>query len=277
VKLDSKNPGYLLGIGLIIFGALALLANFGFLAGGEAWIGGILFAAGGIAFLRVYNGRPRRWWALIPGSAMIGLAGAALADGPLSGTYFLGALGLGFGAIYYRHRRQWWALIPAGVLLSLAVVAGIDGILPRLDPGPVLFLGFAATFGALFLLPEGGKRWAAYPALAAVVIALLAFSSGGGWLFPLVLIGVGAFLLNRQSARPLETEVSQAPVAEAPEAVAEQLPVEATPAPSPSEAILDEIAPQNEAPFEPDTRMADQIGRAASAEVEAGLDEGKKS
>ena len=273
MKLDSNNQGFLLGIALIVFGAMALLANLGILSGAESWIGGALFAVGGAAFLRVYNGRARRWWALIPSSALFGLAGAALANGPLSGTYFLGALGIGFGAIYYRHRRNWWALIPAGVLLSLAIVAGIDDIFPRLDPGPVLFLGFAATFGALYLLPEGSKRWAAYPALAAVVIALMAFSSGGGWLFPLVLIGIGAFLLNRQSTKPLEADVSQVALRHDPPAQA-VAPVE-TAETAPAEVAPVEAAPAD-TPFEADTRMAEQIGEAAGREVEAGLDEGKR-
>lgn len=270
MKLDTNNQGYLLGVALIVFGTLVLLANLGIIGSAENWLAGALFAAGGALLIRIYAGRENRFWALIVGSVLFGLAGAAISDGPLSGSYFLGAIGIGFGLIYYRHRRHWWALIPGGVLLSLAIVAGIDGLFPRIDPGPVLFLGLAATFAALYLLPEGGKRWAAYPALAAVVIALFAFSFGGGWLFPLVLIGIGLYLFNRQSNRPLETEVARATVQVGSSEPAQPAAV-SDPAPT-------EPAPVSDAaPFEPDTRMAEQLADAAGREIEAGLDEGKKS
>lgn len=279
MKLDSNDQGQLFGIALIAVGMLVLLANLGLLAGGGNLLGGALFAAGGLLFLQLYSGRPGRVWALPVAFTLFGLAAAALTDGPLSGSYFLASIGVGFGAVYHRDRRNWWALIPGGVLLSLAVVAGIDALFPRLDPGPVLFLGLAATFGALYMLPEGGKRWAAYPALAAVVIALVAFSTGGGWLFPLLLVGVGAWLLNRQSTRPLETEVSRAVVRNQ-EAPAQPGASPASPAPAP-EPIRAEPAsdspPRPDTPFVPDTRLADQIGDAVSREIDAGLDEKQRT
>ncbi len=276
VNLKRNDPRYLIGLILIVLGGLALVANLGIFGGFDNLFGVALFGAAGAIFLRVYAGRSNRLWALPIGFTLFGLAAAVLADGALSGSYFLGLMGIGFGLVYYRHRRNWWALIPGGVLLTLAVVAGIDSVAPRLDAGPVLFLGLAATFGALYMLPEGSKRWAIYPALATVVVAIMAFSFGGGWLLPVVLIGVGALLLSRQSSKSVEADISQPPVAGDPgEENAVEVEIEVEPAPAEAAAIEaePESAGEDDEPFVADTRMADQIGGATSEQVDAELDD----
>ena len=188
---------------LIALGLFFLLANTGWLAGLASWFWGLLFLAGGGAFLVVYRNDRRHWWALIPGFSLVAVGVAAL-SGDTAGALFLALLGTGFAAVYLSDRQRWWAIIPAGVLYTLALVAWTSTVWPRADAGWLFFLGIAATFGLLFVLPEGEgrQRWAIYPALGSLVfvaITLMA-SNVGGVLVPLLLIGAGAYLVWRQGS-----------------------------------------------------------------------------
>ena len=197
--VDKRN--FNLGALLMVLGGFVLLANIGVLN-----LPGLVFAAvlaaGGGYLSRVYIKNRERSWAVLPlifGFALFGTAAAALSP-TLAGTQFLALLGGGF-AVAYLDRKHWWAVIPAGALFSLAVVAGLGEVAPRLDKGPVLFFGLAATFAYLYKLPEGGKAWAIYPAIAAVAVALLSLSFTNGWLLPALLIGGGAYLFTKRSSQ----------------------------------------------------------------------------
>jgi len=139
--------------------------------------------------------RTRFLW-VIPGGALLGLGLGAWLGGNFGGVSFLGLTGLGFLLAYALRPSEWWALIPGGVLLTLALVALVEALWPGLDAAWLLFLGFAATFGVLFAL---GHRWALWPALG--LLLPLAFWLGVGealgYLFPLALVFLGAWLLWR--------------------------------------------------------------------------------
>jgi hypothetical protein len=150
-----------LGVLLVALGALFLLQNFGFLGdiGNLIWVS--LFGLGGLAFLWVFIANREQWWALIPGFALLGLAGTLfLSDldiaGGLIGGFFLGSIGMAFLIIYIIRREHWWAIIPAGALLTLALVATVSSSLPGEVGGSIFFFGLAATFGA-HLLPTDGS------------------------------------------------------------------------------------------------------------------------
>lgn len=198
-KRSHQLGGLLIALGLLFF-----LANLGLFdaVARTFWTGA--FFVGGAAFLGLYTRQREQWWALIPGSTLLGL-GAATLGGEAAGSLFLGLIGLGFAGIYWGERKHWWAVIPAGVLLTLALVAGVGARLESLS-GLLFFLGLAATFGLLFVLPEGrGKQdWALYPALALLGLAiissnLLGFVTPLTW--PAVLILAGLFLLWRSGVR----------------------------------------------------------------------------
>src|SRR5690606_5292983 len=61
-------------------------------------------------------------------------------------------------------------------------------------------LGLAATFFALTRLEVNPQPWAVWPAGALAVISLMSFTSSGGWVVPVVLIGVGGWMLVRSGA-----------------------------------------------------------------------------
>ena len=198
----TDNRNFNLGVLLMVLGGFVLLANIGVLN-----LPGLVFAAvlaaGGGFLSRVYLYNRGRKWAPVPlvfGFALFGAAAAALSP-TLAGAQFLALLGGGFAVAYLDNRRRWWAVIPAGALFSLAVVAGLGEVAPRLDGGPVLFFGLAATFAYLYNLPEGGKAWAVYPAIAAVAVALFGLSFTNGWLLPALLIGGGAYLFARRGGQ----------------------------------------------------------------------------
>lgn len=202
MQLDWNDRRTQLGVALVALGVLALLSNVGLFAGLSRVIGMVLFGAAGVLVIGMYRRDPGRLWTLPVGFALLGLAVATL-ELPWSGGAFLGAIGLGFLSIWLLDpdRKRWWALIPAGVLLTLGVVATIDQMTRASSDtsGTVFFLGLAATFAALYLLPSVQQRWAIWPALALGVIAILTMSFSGGWVAPLVLIALGAWLLTRQS------------------------------------------------------------------------------
>jgi hypothetical protein len=191
---------------LLIAGGLFLLAlQLGWLEWFRDWLWALVFAAGGAAFAYRFTRDSSDWWALIPGAALIGIA-TTFVSGAAGGAYFLMVLGLGFALVYLTGRERWWAVMPAGVLLTLGVVAWLGVRLPRFDAGWLFFLGIAATFGFLYMLPasQGGQRWAVYPAAAALAVMAMVLLSGAvsGVVVSVALILVGAYLLWRQGSAP---------------------------------------------------------------------------
>jgi hypothetical protein len=138
----------------------------------------LLFGVAGVAFLLAFLGNRERWWALIPGFALLGIA-ALVAFGSFLGEWggalFLGALSLAFWAVYLMRREYWWAVVPGGVLLTLAVITVVSDVLDDLAVAGILFLGLAFTFGLVYFLPsdEGRRRWALAPAAALLVMGLV--------------------------------------------------------------------------------------------------------
>lgn len=192
-----RDTGYpTVGILLLALGTLALFAQAGLFRSLGGLLGILLFGFAGLYLIRRHYRQGGQLWSLCTGFALLGLGVAAL-PGHLSGAAFLGFTAAGLIAAYREDRRHWWALLAGGVLLTLAAVAVLDRLAPPLATGPVLFLGLAATFWYLYSRPAGKKRWALYPAVALVVVAVLSVSVGGGWFMPLALIAVGAYLLAR--------------------------------------------------------------------------------
>jgi len=190
---------------LVAFGVLLLLQNFGLLGSLENLVWLVLFGAGGLAFLYVFASNQQQWWAVIPGFVLLGLSmliGFGDRLGPWGGALFLGSIGLAFWVIYIVRRDFWWAVIPGGVLVTLALVAALGENLPDMAAGGILFLGLAATFALVYVLPvaERRQRWAAIPAIALGIIGLLLTLSLGGlinYIWAVGLIVAGVYLLSR--------------------------------------------------------------------------------
>ena len=195
------------GISLLLLGGLLLLQSFGIIPEGD-WFWSIPFILAGIGFLTVFLNQKSNWWAVIPGVVLLDL-GLIIVLGVFfpkfsniySGAIFLGGIGLSFVLVYLMQKRNWWAVIPAGVLITLAVVTLVSewGFF---DAGAVFFLGLAATFALLAILPTGPVRmkWPWYPAGALLVLgAVISIGAESmlGLLWAVVLILVGGYLLLR--------------------------------------------------------------------------------
>lgn len=143
-------------------------------------------------------GRPERGQRLVA-TILLGIAALAGA-GPLEGVAPAGIAAAAFLAIWVRDRRS-WALLTGGVLGSVVLTDMASAIAPAWNPAPLLFLGFAATFSLVYLLPEeagGGRRWALFPALFFTVMTVIVndpLRSLPSWLLPVLLIVGGATML----------------------------------------------------------------------------------
>jgi len=223
--MDRSRASTGLGIILVALGCLFLLQNFGFLSGLGNLFWALLVGAGGLAFLGVFISNREQWWALIPSFTLLGLASTlALSDTSLAGGWvgaiFLGAIGAAFLVIYLLRREYWWALIPAGALFTLALVSAASSVLPGEASGGILFLGLAATFGSLYMLPApigdprqgsgdperepGRQQWALIPAGVLALLGILMIASSGaliGLIVPVALIVAGGYVVLRGLGR----------------------------------------------------------------------------
>ena len=195
------------GILLIAAGVIFLLNNLGMIEVNWEMYIGPLFALGGLVFLLVFILNTREWWALIPGFVLIAIGVIIFMDQNLaagselwSGAIFLGLLGLAFLLIYAFHQDSWWAIIPGGVLLTLAGVTLVpdDGVLA----GAIFFLGMAATFGLVYILPKPAGRltWALYPAGILLAIGVLVFLGAEDlmdFVWPVALLIAGGYIVYR--------------------------------------------------------------------------------
>ena len=208
-RFDSR---LIWGLLLVVAGALLLLQNLNVLSFVWESVWAVLFAVSGVVFLAVFLAPGDRWWAVIPGFTLLGLAALMLMNSwfprlgdAWGGTLFLGTMGLSFWIVYLRNREHWWAVIPGGVLWTAAVVAGTSGFLPELSGG-LFFFGLAATFLLLYLVPtpEGRMKWAIIPAAVLSVIGLVVMIASSAliqyaWGSALVLLG--GYLLYRTLRR----------------------------------------------------------------------------
>jgi len=142
--------------------------------------------------------RPSRGQRLVA-TILLGIAALAGA-GPLEGVAPAGIAAAAFLAIWARDRPS-WALLTGGLLGSVVLTDMASAIAPAWNPAPLLFLGFAATFSLVYLLPGelgGGRRWALFPALFFTVMTVIVndpLRSLPSWLLPVLLILGGATML----------------------------------------------------------------------------------
>lgn len=226
--LTRENKQLWWGALLIALGGFFLLQASGILGALSDLFWSLAFGAAGAAFLYVFfTGVHTRWWAAIPGFTLLGLAATVFYSrfappmlSGMTGAIFLGAIGAGFLTVFFTNPRQWWALIPGGALLSVAGVAAVDALPFRfINPSSVLFIGLSATFAVLGLLSTyvgQNLRWAYIPAAILLVLGVVVvtpFVGSLAWLWPLALIGAGAYLILRRPATPTAPTPPAAPAA----------------------------------------------------------------
>ncbi len=189
----------IVGVLLILWGALSLLQKTGAIPWGVNLFWGLVGIGGGAAFLYVFFTNSRfRWWAAIPGFTLLGMGAGAFLPEWLDGAVFLGSIGLAFWAVYLTNPPHWWAIIPGGVLLTLAATAGVSERLADVDTGGIFFLGLGLTF--LLVAALARQSWAYFPALGLVLLAAVLGLGFGGfldwlWIGALFLAGLILVLL----------------------------------------------------------------------------------
>ena len=205
-------------VALIAAGILFLLNTMGVIPNLQPVLWAALLGLAGVIFLGIFFSDRRQWWALIPGSALVGVSGAigfgSIGAGVLAGVSIFVCLALGFLGVYLVHRKEhWWALIPAFAMavLALVVLLGESG---GFLGGAVLFLGLGLAFVVLYFVEISGKRhnwWALIPAGALLSLALVVILSGlgagelaGSALFFGLGITFGVLYLMRGPQRPLD-------------------------------------------------------------------------
>lgn len=133
-------------------------------------------------------------------TALVGAAALAGA-GPLAAVAPTGVLAAAFLGAWSRRPTRTWPLLPGGLLASVTLTGVADVLAPAWNPVPVLFLGFAATFTAVYLLPDASgrhARWAVFPAVFFAVMTIVVNDPARGlpgWLLPLSLILGGLAML----------------------------------------------------------------------------------
>ena len=148
-----------------------------------------LFAAAAIPFYVGYAVDRKRWGLLVPAMLLTAFTVfLALPQSVLdvwSGALFFFLFAIPFFVTYFLSKKNWWALIPAGTLASFGLVVLVEILVPHQEypslPNQlsfdkfiwVLFLGLAATFGAVWLLRKSAPTgWAIYPAVGLLSISL---------------------------------------------------------------------------------------------------------
>lgn len=132
-------------------------------AGFGQWTEVPFLAALGAGFWAVYLKEHRRWWAVIPGGALLTLSIASAVtgtiDGQMTGAVVLSGLAVTFALVALlpsRGARRWWAWIVAGALALAAVIVLIQ------DAGMLSLLGYlwplAIIAGGVYLFWSAWRR-----------------------------------------------------------------------------------------------------------------------
>jgi hypothetical protein len=202
-RLDYR---VVLGVLLILGGGLMLLDRLDILHNATDYFWAALFALAGGIFLYYFFTDKSKWWAAIPGFALLGMAASSffLDRIGLGGLAFLGGLGLGFWGVYFARHEHWWAIIPGGVLLTLGASSAMTEFYRFEDSGGVFFVGLGLTFLLVGVLAR--MRWAYIPAAILLVLGIVLGTPFVGifeyvWIGALVLGGlvlIGTAILKKE-------------------------------------------------------------------------------
>jgi hypothetical protein len=201
----KKTSGIFWGLLLMGGGVLLLLQSLGYLDNISPYFWTLAFGVAGLSFGVGFLLDRSRWWALIPGAILLGLAATIFLSatqrerlGEWIGAVFLGGVALAFWLVYLVRRDMWWPIIPAGVMTTVALVAGLGESAGGVNSGAILFLGLAVTFSLVWLAIR--RLWPLIIALALLSMGLLLGVGLGGYakfFWPAVLILGGLYLLTR--------------------------------------------------------------------------------
>ena len=191
--MTSRQLAYV----LIAAGAIGLFARTGGLppVPAAAWVT-VALVATGLLWARTGSTSRRA-----VGTALLGIA-AVSGAGALMSVVPTGVASAAFLGVWWRKPRRSWPLLVGGLTASITVTAVAGTVATAWNPAPLFFLGFAATFAALFLLPEawgGGRRWAAVPAVVFTLLTVVINDPARSlpdWLLPAALIVGGLAMLS---------------------------------------------------------------------------------
>ncbi len=184
----------------------------------EEWIATLILGSVAVPFLVAFLLDRSRTWALVPAFILVFIAiipgMSTLTTGEWLGALIVAVIGLPFIVVYMLAPNNWWAIIPGGFMVSIAAMILLTTLqLPGDEDAlavVVMFLGWAATFGILWLRRSlHDTDWAKYPALAltgvAVIMALLTLGFQYAWAVALILLGIGMVLYSlRKRPAPVE-------------------------------------------------------------------------
>lgn len=205
--IDTRNNWWAL-IPAWVMGVMTVVVLLSDIVAGEI-VGTVVLFGIGLPFLFVYLTDRSRWWALIPAGVM-GVVGliplmSLVMGEDLVGSFVMFLFAVPFVVVYFwSPRNNWWAIIPAGVMATIGLAVLVETLaFPSGGEAAVmtgiLFLGWALTFGALWLRRTDHRTdWAKYPAAILVIAGGIALAFGPGvlrYITPLLIIGAGTVLL----------------------------------------------------------------------------------
>jgi len=222
LTMKSQSKHFLIGLFLIILGALLLLNSIGRISLDEENVMSIIFFSGGAVLIAAHFLYKKELWTLIVGSCGVFIGSAiyigesqVLPDEIIGAILFVIIALLFFNALR-AGRKNWWALIPGGFSLIIAVHILLDTMwIPDEYHGIAFFIGGGIIFGIIYFLRNETYKldWAKYP-------AIIVFSIGGlilltadfsntfsRFLFPVIIIGAGGLLVyhaTKKRKRKLE-------------------------------------------------------------------------
>jgi len=177
--MQRSRWAILWAIVLIVGGGLLLAQNLNLLSRFQisTWIF-ILVGLSALFLLDFLSAPGTDWWALIPGSVLLGAAAAIyLSERDVRsewvGSLMLFAIGMPFLLIYLIKRGAfWWALIPGGLLTVLAVIPLLEMQISGAFIGALIMWAIALPFWVVYLANRR-NWWAIIPGGVLVVIGLV--------------------------------------------------------------------------------------------------------
>ncbi len=222
--MSKPRDSVIWGAILVVIGVGFLVWNLGILAAVQTTVALILmasFALLGLAFVFSYLNKRSDWWRLIPAFTLLAVAAVIFLSTrgvatPWVAAALLSGIALAFVVIYASDREErWWALIPFGSVMVMVVVI-LLGARPDTSTallGAVLFGGMGLVFFLIYALARDRQRfgWALVPTAALGVMALVALAAyapdsvpalaEAAWLWPVLVVLLGAGLLGYAAMR----------------------------------------------------------------------------